>query len=354
MLGLLGLLGAVFAGVMVDSLTAPGDSADDGDGTPDEAQDTAAHGDDNNIFHMLSSRDASTAATDQGTDSSDTPDQDGVIASNDVIVAPPEDLWLNGDDLANMLGGKGGDDQISGQGGDDTLAGYAGRDQLDGGSGDDAINGGAGDDSLAGGDGADLLRGEAGNDRLDGGAGDDTVQGCEGDDSLSGGAGADSLIGGEGQDSLHGDAGDDALDGGTGNDLLTGGAGSDTLDGGAGADTIWGQTEADPDQRLDFLNGGAGDDTLMLGAGDYGNGGEGADDFHLLDIGAGDPVAQITDFNPQQDSLVVMYDAALHPDPQLTLKSDDSGTTLLLDGVPLASLQSVAGLDLGSITLQAA
>lgn len=145
-----------------------------------------------------------------------------------------------------------------------------------------------------------------------------------------------------------------ALAGGDGNDLLTGGAGSDTLDGGAGHDAIWGQTEDADDPTLDFLNGGAGDDTLMLGAGDYGNGGDGADAFHLLDIGANDPPMQITDFNPQEDVLVVMYDAALHPDPQLTMETSATGTILLLDGVPLASLQSIADLDLGSITLQAA
>ncbi|MDB5660961.1 MAG: hypothetical protein JWS10_3576 [Cypionkella sp.] len=162
------------------------------------------------------------------------------------------------------------------------------------------------------------------------------------------------MIGGEGEDNLHGDTGNDALDGGYGNDILAGGAGSDTLDGGAGNDTIWGQTEADPDHSLDQLNGGDGDDTLMLGAGDYGNGGDGADAFHLLDISANDPPMQITDFNPHEDALVVMYDAAVHPDPQLTMETSPSGTLLLLDGVALASLHSVANLDLGSITLQAA
>lgn len=350
MLGLLGLLGAVFAGVMVDSFTTPDDNPEATDDHPDAAQDDSS--DESNIFHMLSSRDAN--ATDEGSSEGDTPEQDGVISSNDVIVPTPEDLWLTGDDLANMLSGGGGDDHMAGQGGDDALAGYAGNDQLEGGDGDDAINGGPGDDSLTGGTGADLLHGEAGNDSLDGGADADTLQGCDGDDHLIGGDGADSLQGGEAEDTLQGDAGDDALDGGFGNDLLAGGAGSDILDGGAGDDTIWGQTEDDADHTLDFLNGQAGDDTLMLGAGDYGNGGEGADAFHLLDIGANDPPMQITDFNPQEDSLLVMYDAALHPDPQLTMETSASGTTLLLDGVPLANLQFVAALDLGSIALQAA
>ncbi len=356
MLGLLGLLGAVFAGVMVDSFTAPDDSADEADDRPEADQNDS--GDESNIFHMLSSRDASAAAAEEGAvdapTEGDNPEQDGVVSSNDVIVPAPEDLWLNGDDLANMLHGSAGDDHITGQDGDDALAGYAGNDQLEGGEGDDALNGGMGDDSLTGGAGADLLHGEAGRDNLNGGTDADTLQGCEGDDHLVGGDGNDSLVGGEGEDTLLGDAGDDALDGGGGNDLLAGGAGSDTLDGGAGNDTIWGQTYDHPDERADFLNGLAGDDTLMLGAGDYGNGGDGADAFHLLDIGADDPPMQITDFNPQEDSLLVMYDAVLHPDPQLTIETSASGTTLLLDGVPLANLQSLAALDLGSITLQAA
>ena len=351
MLGLLGLLGAVFAGVMVDTLTAPADKPEEADDHPEAGEDS---GDATNIFHMLSSRDGSVAATADPPNEGDDPEQDGVISSNDVIVATPEDLWLNGDDLANMLRGDAGDDHIAAQGGADALVGYAGNDHLDGGDGDDAINGGAGDDSLIGGAGADLLHGEAGDDNLDGGADTDTLQGCDGDDSLIGGNGNDDLVGGEGDDTLHGDAGDDALVGGSGQDLLAGGTGSDTLDGGAGHDTIWGQTEDDPDATADFLNGGTGDDTLMLGAGDYGNGSDGQDAFHLLDISADDPPMQITDFNPQEDTLLVMYDAVTHPDPQLTLETSNNGTILLLDGVPLASLHHIAHLDLNSITLRAA
>ena len=351
MLGLLGLLGAVFAGVMVDSLTAPGERTDETNDHPDDSHET--NGDENNIFQMLSSRDGSNAADGPPEPDHDT-SQDGVISSNDVIVATPEDLWLHGDDLANILGGGAGDDQITGQVGDDALTGYAGNDSLNGDDGDDAINGGAGDDSMSGGTGADLLHGEAGDDILDGGISNDTLQGCDGDDTLSGEAGADSLIGGEGGDSLSGGSGDDALDGGFGDDQLRGGAGSDTLDGGAGDDIIWGQTDDDPDRTLDFLNGGEGNDTLILGAGDYGAGAEGEDEFHLLDIAAGDPLVQITDFNPQEDLLVVMYDAGLHPHPQLTVEASGKDTILLLDGVPLANVHDLSDLDLNSITLRAA
>ena len=344
MFGLLGLIGVMCAGIMVDSFSRT-DEEDD----RDDDEDAQDGGELDNIFHMLSSRDASIADSEDHDTS-----EDGVISSNDEIVAAPEDLWLSGSDLSDMLGGAAADDHIMGNGGDDALTGYAGDDELNGGEGDDSINGGAGDDHLTGAAGDDFLHGEAGNDLLDGDIGADTLQGCDGADSLTGGAGDDSLIGGEGDDSLHGDEGHDALDGGYGNDVLAGGSGSDEVDGGAGNDTIWGQTDDEHDTTLDFLNGGAGDDTLMLGAGDFGNGAEGADSFHLLDIGANDPPMQITDFNPHEDSLVVVYDPAVHPDPQLTMETSASGTLLLLDGVPLASLQSVDDFDLSSITLQAA
>ncbi|WP_284324070.1 calcium-binding protein [Cypionkella aquatica] len=342
---------------MMDSMARLGDGPD----AEDQDDDDSVHEDDSadtNIFHMLSSRDGTSGGASPNADASNDPlggtEDDGVIASNDDTPAPAEDLWLSGDDLTNMLGGGAGQDSLNGHGGDDALAGYDGDDSLDGGDGDDALNGGAGDDTLLGGLGADLLHAGADDDHLDGGDAADTLQGCEGDDSLIGGAGNDSLIGGEGSDQLAGGTGDDALDGGMGDDLLAGGAGSDTLDGGDGNDTIWGQSEAEHDDSADFLNGGAGDDSLMLGAGDYGNGGDGADSFHLLDIHPDDPPMQITDFNPQEDALVVMYDAATHPDPQLTMETTAAGTTLLLDGVPLASLQAIANLDLSSITLQAA
>ena len=329
MLGLVGLLGALFAGVMVDSLTNVVD-------TSDATEDPPGDGSSEDDLGSVDLLDASSAMA-VGDASAETRDtsEDGTVASNDTVPPPPEDLWLTGSDL---------DDMLQGQAGDDTL---------EGGSGDDALNGGLGADSLSGGDGDDVLIGHDETDHLAGDAGADTLQGGEGNDDLHGNSGADSLVGGDGDDSLAGGADNDALDGGFGHDLLHGGAGSDTVDGGAGNDTLSGQDDSS-DHALDFVNGGAGDDSLQLGAGDYGNGGEGADNFGLLDIQAGDPPMQITDYNPSEDALIVLYDPAQHPDPQLSLQTTSAGTTLLLDGVALANLADIAGLDLGSITLQAA
>ena len=171
-----------------------------------------------------------------------------------------------------------------------------------------------------------------------------------------GGDGADTLLGGEGSDSLDGGAGADWLAGGVGNDLLQGGAGEDTLDGGDGNDTIWGQSSGDRDAETDFLNGGDGDDVLMVDQGDYAMGGAGADSFHLMDFSQGGPVAQISDYNPAEDDLILYYDATLHPSPVLTAEALDGGqdVTLLLDGVAVAIVRDGAGLSVEDIALRAA
>ena len=125
---------------------------------------------------------------------------------------------LDGDELANMICGLGGDDEINGLGGNDTLYGDACGDKAKrlfgaqaGTDGDDRLNGGAGNDVLYGAGGRDVLRGLDGRDKLYGGASNDT---------LSGGRGKDHL------------------DGGTGNDRLTGGGDGDRYKGGSGNDTI--------------------------------------------------------------------------------------------------------------------
>jgi Ca2+-binding RTX toxin-like protein len=153
---------------------------------------------------------------------------------------------------------------------------------------------------------------------------------------------------------MTGTAGADQMTGGSGQDHLTASAGDDHLDGRAGNDTLWGAAPGAADTDVDILNGGEGDDILHLGAGDYGHGGAGADSFTLQDFGPGAPLMQITDFDPAEDDLVVIYDSALHPDPQLSLTEGNGATLLLLDGVPLASLTAGANIDLAAIRLQAA
>lgn len=349
-LGLIGLIGALFAGVMVDSVIRTGEAGDETDSVEDDADEPQDEIQTSNIFSML-------AVVEDGAVSADAPAEntEGMPQSGDGTPTVDDAQTLTGGDGADNLSGNGGNDQITGGDGDDLLGGRGGDDWITGDAGDDDLHGATGDDSLQGGDGNDTLHGEDGTDALYGGGGNDGLYGHEGDDDLLGGAGNDILAGGNGFDSLQGGTGEDELSGGHGRDLLSGGSGTDMLEGGEGSDTIWGQMPGESDDDLDFLNGGTGDDLLMLGAGDYGNGGDGADVFGLLDVVAGDPPMQITDFDPAADSLVVLYDASLHPDPQLSVQAEDSGaTTLLLDGVALASLTNGAALDLGSITLRSA
>lgn len=170
---------------------------------------------------------------------------------------------IDGNDVANTLHGRAGND---------TLSGLAGNDVLDGGVGDDVLSGGIGNDTLDGGTGNDLFQAGAGDDlyRVDetgdvivefAGEGIDHVEspishvlganvenltllgyaaaaatGNELANRLTGNAGRNTLTGGDGDDSLDGALGNDVLDGGQGSDLLIGGVGNDWLTGGAGAD----------------------------------------------------------------------------------------------------------------------
>ncbi|MBM3614260.1 MAG: calcium-binding protein [Alphaproteobacteria bacterium] len=297
MLGLLGILGAMVAGLAMDSGSSSREAEDDPEETPEHE-----------AFGVSSTAFLGFDDEGEGSDSGGT-EPDGQPVSDDT--PDPADP-------------------------DQTRSGSAGADQMISGSDHDRLEALAGDDYL------------------DGGLGDDSLVAGAGQDLVHGGAGHDMLAGGDGDDSLWGDADNDLLTGGAGDDRLIGGMGHDSLAGEGGNDTLWGADPTGDDGAVDFLNGGAGDDRLHLGAGDCGHGGEGIDTFTLQDFGPGAALAQITDFNPAEDDLVVIYDSTLHPDPQLSLQETAGNKLLLLDGVPLASLTAGAGVDLSAIRLQAA
>ncbi|KPQ10476.1 MAG: Hemolysin-type calcium-binding repeat (2 copies) [Rhodobacteraceae bacterium HLUCCA09] len=196
--------------------------------------------------------------------------------------------------------------------------------------------------------------------RIDGGAEAERIVGGDGADDLGGGGGDDTLEGGAGDDRLFGDWGDDRLEGGAGDDRLADGSGDDTLLGGAGDDhlsTVPADGEAAFDGR-DVLDGGEGDDTLVLGAQDHATGGAGADTFMLgpglVPFGAGD-AATLADFDPAEDSLVVVWDDWTNdapPEIALSRVADDPDMVeVLADGVALARLSAGAGLGADDITL---
>ena len=185
---------------------------------------------------------------------------------------------------------------------------------------------------------------------------DPPIDGDEGDDTLSGTAGDDLIRGFAGNDSLSGDAGDDTLDGGSGADRVEGGAGSDTLYarggvdalfGGAGDDLLDGRSDDDADPSTfsaDRLDGGDGDDTLLGDGNELMIGGEGADDFTVF-AGA-QQTAEIADFQPGQDRIVVRYDPAQGV-PYAEIEPDEAGQNFFINvnGAYLARIQGEFGIN---------
>jgi hypothetical protein len=193
---------------------------------------------------------------------------------------------------------------------------------------------------IAGTDTDDVLRGSDRPEAIDGGFGDDVLRGEGGDDTLDGGAGDDRMLG------LSGD------------DLLSDGDGADTLRGGGGADTIAGDARGAPDgapDGRDHLHGGAGDDSLHVGRMDFATGGAGADDFTLAPgIGIGEQ-AEIVDFDPEEDRLVLLWDdSSGGPPPEITLgKVEDSDGLMrvLADGIVVAHVAGGSALSVADISL---
>ena len=141
---------------------------------------------------------------------------EGEIDESDFEFVPVyiEDLVLWGDDFANTIAGRDGNDKLNAGGGNDLIRGR---------NGDDRIDGESGNDTIFGGDGADVIYGSGGKDKLYGGHGNDYLSGGWGEDQLTGGVGSDTLNGGDGNDVLTGGAGSDVFvfDAYGGNDTIT-------------------------------------------------------------------------------------------------------------------------------------
>ena len=215
---------------------------------------------------------------------------------------------ITGNDLANVIRSRGGDDSISGGNGDDRIIGGDGADTLHGDNGADVIICGTGDDFANGGDGADNIGGRAGNDTLDGSLGADFIIGQKGDDLILGNLGRDTINGGGGADRLYGNGGDDELNGAAGVDYIEAGKGDDRVSGGGDGDTLLGGQHDDVvlgnagndmifgNAGADVLRGGSGNDHLDGGDGnDYLHGGNGGDVFEFADDFGFDTVGDFTD-----------------------------------------------------------
>lgn len=253
-----------------------------------------------------------------------------------------DDIIAGGSDDDHLIGLE-GDDQIGGYEGDDLIEGGAGHDDLHGHDGDDTVDGGTGDDVLQGWDGADRLNGQDGEDLLLGHSGEDTLDGGDGADTAHGGTGDDVLNGGAGSDALHGNDGNDSLVGGEGTDALFGGTGDDHLSG------IETRTQAG-----DFLNGGAGDDVLLTGSEDTVTAGDGSDSIVLGDWMASAEPAHLMDYDATEDRIVIVWDFAQNPDPQIMVDQDaeyPSQSRIRVDGVTLATVRGATTLSVQDIVL---
>ncbi len=216
-----------------------------------------------------------------------------------------------------------GNDKVVSKGGDDTVGGSTGNDTVWAGKGNDLVHGAAGHDVIAGADGNDRLWCGFGNDTAYGSTGADTIAGAAGDDEIWGGAGDDAVFGAEGRDTIHGGSGNDTLYGGSMNDTVSGGAGNDLLLGVAGADRLDGQG------GNDTLSGGTGSDLFVFSPGtDVVQDFDASDPMEQIDLGSAEGISDFTD----------LFDNHMSQIGTNVAITDDSGASMLLMGVSMASL----------------
>lgn len=183
MLGLLGIFGALFAGLMADGVitTKATAESDDGEVSETERDDDAPHNTDEPSVDFL-------AFTSSNADLVEADEREALDISNtdstDTPAAPAENQLISGESGDDILTGDGGADTINGGDGVDLLGGRDGDDLINGEDGGDYLDGGAGADTLLGGAGNDVEQGNDGNDLLDGGEGDDVLAGHMDDDRL--------------------------------------------------------------------------------------------------------------------------------------------------------------------------
>jgi Ca2+-binding RTX toxin-like protein len=169
---------------------------------------------------------------------------DGVADDGNALDAPGDNA---GDDIENVIGTI-GDDLLRGNDRANTLDGRVGDDQLEGLTSNDVLRGGAGSDVLDGGPGIDTASFAGGPARqvtLDGLANDAAIGptiGPDVDNALTEnviGSSSDDIITGDDQRNvLEGGGGDDTIRGLGGNDDIAGDAGGDALSGDAGQDLL--------------------------------------------------------------------------------------------------------------------
>ncbi|HYN36156.1 MAG TPA: calcium-binding protein [Actinomycetota bacterium] len=146
---------------------------------------------------------------------------------HDVVLNGVENILLEGDKRADVLGAQGG----AATGKSTTLSvrlvGGRGKDKLTGSRFGDRIEGGGFACSPC--KARKVIKGMGGPDQITSSDGRDRILGGKGNDEISGKQGNDKLFGNRGQDELKGAQGNDRLDGGPDRDDCTGGPGFNTI-----------------------------------------------------------------------------------------------------------------------------
>ncbi|MGE5546180.1 MAG: C2 family cysteine protease [Solirubrobacterales bacterium] len=219
---------------------------------------TGGAGDD--VYVVDNAGDVVTEALGEGTDTVRTALSTLTLAANveKLVYTGSGGFTGTGNDLANVITGKGGNDV------------------LDGGLGADTLDGGAGNDVYVVDDAKDVVIDSAGTDEIRSKLASFSLAKLAFIENLSsnlngafvgtGNDGANLITGGAGKDTLDGGKGDDTLVGGAEADTLIGGAGNDTLTGGDGAD-VFRITKEGLDLITDFVHG---TDRLGLGSAAFG------------------------------------------------------------------------------------
>jgi Ca2+-binding RTX toxin-like protein len=139
--------------------------------------------------------------------------------------------------------------------------------------------------------------------------------------------------------------------GGAGNDVILGGNGIVMSYGGLGDDTLGVARSDELDAAEVMLNGGAGADALTFSENATVTGGDGADAFTFLPmLGEAAAPSILTDFDPDEDALLIQLDPLYVGAGIATLAPNGDGTLLQIDGQTALMLTQPVS-DLSSIVV---